>query len=369
MHYHPLHVAVVGSGMISDIYLKNMIERFPILSVEAICSAHMENAEKKARKYGIAARTFEDILADSFIDMIVNLTPAPAHEEIIRRALHAGKHVHTEKTMTMNYRTARGLVELAKERGLYLGSAPDTFMGAALQTVRKAIDDGLLGEINSFAIASNRNNSLMTSFYRFLNLPGGGVGYDYAVYYLTALVSILGPVAQVAASVRNPYPVHIDVNPAYETYGKEISTPNESEIMGIIKMRSGATGTIHFNNDSVTEDQSIFTIYGTKGMLWVPCPNFFGGEVRFKATSDNFDVDPEIEVLNYGFPYGENSRGIGPAEMAMAIREGRPNRASADMACHVLEVIDAIMESGEKHVFVDIDSTCERPEALHLTMK
>lgn len=360
----PVHIAVVGSGMISDIYLKNMIGRFGILSVDAICSAHMENARKKADQYHIAARTFEEILSDPSIEMIVNLTPAPVHEDIIRRALMAGKHVYTEKTITISYPTALSLKKLAEEKGLYLGSAPDTFLGAALQTARKALDDGLLGEVNSFVIASNRNNSLMNSFYRFLNLPGGGVGYDYSVYYLTALVSLLGPIAQVAASVRTPYPTHIDVNPAYETCGKEIATPNESEIMAVVRMRNGAAGTVHFNNDSVTEDQAFFALYGTKGILWIPDPNTFGGQVRFKATSDSFDTDPEVQVIDYGFAYGDNSRGIGPADMATAIRRGRRHRASAEIACHVLEVIDALMISGEKGIFVNIESTCERPAPL-----
>ena len=206
MSVAPLHVGVVGSGMISKIYLENMTRRFDILRVDGICSAHMENARRRGDEFGIPARPYEEMLADPGIDMIVNLTPAPAHEDIIRRALEAGKHVYTEKTMTTDHVSARALMELAARKGLWLGSAPDTFLGAALQTARRAIDEGLIGEITSFALAANRDNAFMTSFFRFLNLPGGGAGYDYLVYYLTALCALLGPVRQVAATVDGPIP-------------------------------------------------------------------------------------------------------------------------------------------------------------------
>ena len=364
MAFNPVHVGVVGAGMISDIYLKNMIERFDILKVDAICANHMENAVQKAKQFGIAAKTFEEMLADDSIEMIVNLTPTPAHGDVIRRALEAGKHVYTEKTLTGDHESAMALRALAAEKGLYLGSAPDTFLGAALQTARYAIDSGLLGDVNSFAIASNRDNRLLNSFFRITVMPGGGVGYDYSVYYLTALVSLLGGVKQVAASVRTPYPTHIDINPNSPTHGKPIETPNESEICALLKLRSGACGTLHFNNDSVMVDQAFFAIYGTKGILYLTDPDGFGGEVRFMPASESFDPNPRAEPLENRFHFAENSRGVGPADMALAIREGRPCRADAAMACHVLEVIDAIMASGEKCAFVDIASDCPRPAPL-----
>lgn len=365
MKEHPMGVGVVGSGMISDIYLKNMIGRFDILKVEAVCSAHMENAQKKADKYGIAARSFESMLADPSIEMIVNLTPTPVHEQIVRRALEAGKHVYTEKTMTGDHRSAMALAALAREKGLYLSAAPDTFLGAGQQTARAAIDAGAIGEGTSFAFASNRDNAFLTSFYRFLNLPGGGVGYDYAVYYLTALVNLLGPVEQVAATVRAPFSTHIDLNPDYETYGRPIQTPNESEICAVLRMKSGVCGTVHFNNDSgVLQDQSYLAVYGTKGILYLPSPNDFGGTVRLLRTSDGPGGQAAMETLQNRHAFSEDSRGVGPAEMAWSIRKGRACRASAEMPCHVLEVIDAIIESGASNSFVDVRSSCARPAAL-----
>ena len=364
MAIKPMRVGVVGSGMISRIYLENMTRRFRILEVAGVCSAHPERAKRRADEFGLPAMTLEEMLADGDIDMIVNLTPVPAHGEIIRRALEAGKHVYTEKVMTTGHGDARALADLADRKGLWLGSAPDTFLGAALQNARRAIDDGLIGEVTSFAFAANRDNSHLTSFYRFLNLPFGGVGYDYAVYYLTALCALLGPVAKVAASVRAPYPTHTDIDPNSKTFGQPIATPNESEISAVLTLKSGVSGTAHVNADSVIEDMHFFAVYGTKGILYLPDPNGFGGEVRLQPNWVRGEAPAPVRILDFGFGYRENSRGVGPAEMAWSIRLGRPARAGAGMACHVLEVIDAIMESGRKDTFVSIGSDFNRPRPL-----
>ena len=364
MSVKPIRVGVIGSGLISGIYLKNMSTRFDILEVKGVASAHPENARRKADEFGLPAYTVDELLARDDIDLVVNLTPTPAHEGLIRRALEAGKHVYTEKTMTTGHQSALALAALAREKGLWLGSAPDTFLGAALQTARRAIDEGLIGEVTSFAFAANRDNSYLTSFYRFLNLPFGGVAYDYSVYYFTALCSLLGPVARVAAMVRAPFPKHVDINPAYPTYGQLIDTPNESEISAVLELESGVCGTAHVNNDSVLEDQHFFAIYGTRGILYLPDPNGFGGEVRLLSGSARGGEPQELRALECPFGYGDNSRGVGPAELAWSIRAGRPARAGADMACHVLEVIDAGIESGDTHNFVDIRTTFTRPAPL-----
>ena len=366
MTVKPMGVGVVGSGLISSIYLQNMIHRFDILEVKGLCSAHPENAKRRADEFGIPARSMEDLLADGSVDMIVNLTPTPAHEGIIRRALEAGKHVYTEKTLTTSHESAQALRALAAEKGLYLGSAPDTFLGAALQTARRAIDAGAIGEVTSFAFAGNRDNSVLTSFFRFLNLPFGGIAYDYSCYYLTALVSLLGPVARVAAAVRAPYPTHEDIDPRSPTFGRQIDTPNESEISAVLTLESGVSGTAHINCDSVIEDQHYFAIFGTKGILYLPDPNGFGGEVRLQPNWAH-DAEPApARALACPFAFGENSRGLGPAELAWSIRAGRKPRADAAMAAHVLEVIDGIIASGKTEQFVEIHSNFDRPAPLNL---
>lgn len=356
-----MRVAVVGAGAISDIYLKNMIYKFPILQVDSICANHLEHARAKAEKYGIRASTFEEILKDDSIEMIVNLTPAFAHYEIIKKSLLAGKHVYTEKIMTDDVDRALELMHLADERKLYLGSAPDTFLGSALQTARKAVDDGLIGEVTSCAAAANRDNNYLLSVSSFLRMKGGGVCFDYAVYYMTALVSLLGPVKRVAAITRAPYQKHINIIPENPLYGKEMDTPNESQVAAVLQFESGIMGTLHINADSVLKDQAFMAIYGTKGILYLPDPNQFGGKVRLLKNSLNLREPSLIEELPNLYGYTDNSRGIGPADMAYAIRNKRVNRANKEFAYHVLEVLNAIMKSSESETFQEIYSSCIRP--------
>lgn len=357
-------VGVIGSGAISDIYLSNMIEKFERLEVVAVASKHLENAKKKAEQYNIKACTVEELLADESIDMVVNLTPASAHYELIKAALLAGKHVYTEKTITDDVDKAKELLQLADEKGLYLGSAPDTFLGAALQTARGVIDAGTLGEIHSFVISANRNNDLLLSVFSFLREPGGGILHDYAVYYMTALVSLLGPVARVGGIVGRPYPQHKNIMPMSPQFGQMMDTPNESQVSAIVQLQNGITGTLHMDADSNLRDEAYFAIYGTKGILYLTDPNQFGGTVRFLPSSmDPRNAPKATELWNFS-QYSENSRGIGPAEMAEAIFEGRVNRAAKEMAAHVLEVLTGILNGGEKGAFVDITSTCELPKPM-----
>ena len=334
-----MRVGVVGCGAISDIYLTNMIHNFENLEVAACCAGHLEHAKKKAEQYGIKGCTYEEILADPSIEMVVILTPAPTHEGLIRQALEAGKH-------------------------LYLGSAPDTFLGSALQTARKAIDDGLIGEVTSFEACANRDLDLLASIFRFLRMPGGGICYDFGVYYLTAIVSLFGPVDRVVSSVRNLAPKRVNVVPDSPEYGQEFDYSNESQAFTILEMKNGVTGTFCVNGDSTINDQAVFTIYGKKGILKLVDPNNFGGDIVYIPGVKDWTQQAVPEVLDYGFAYSENSRGLGPSEMAEAIAEGRLNRANAKMAYHVLDTIDQIMKSAETGAFEKVPSTCERPEAM-----
>lgn len=356
-----MKVGVVGCGSISDIYLKNMIGVFDNLEVVACCAAHLENAQKKARQYGIRGCTYEEILADPEIDMVVILTPAPTHYGLIKQGLEAGKHVYSEKTMTVDLAQARELAALADEKGLYLGAAPDTFLGAALQRARQIVDSGCIGEVTSFQICANRNLDWLTSHFRFLRMEGGGICYDYGVYYLTALVSLLGPVAEVSAIVENRKPVRVDQNADSPDFGKEFRYDNEGQVTALVRLENGVSGTFTLNGESLLADMAVFSIYGTEGVLKLTDPNGFGGELKL-VKFENWNFSEET-VENY-LPHSDNSRGLGPAEMAAAIREGRPNRASKEMAVHVLDTICAMMESARNKRFVPVESTCSRPAPL-----
>ena len=188
MNKEKLCAGIIGAGVISDIYLKNLTSKFDNLYVKSICDMNPERAQIRAETYGIAAVTKEQMLNDPEIDIVVNLTPVFAHYDVIKEALLHGKHVYTEKTITDQLEKSAELLAIAKEKNLYLGSAPDTFLGAALQTARAAIDAQIVGEINSFAISGNRCNNILLPLYYILRKPGGGLILDYTVYYVTALV-------------------------------------------------------------------------------------------------------------------------------------------------------------------------------------
>ena len=228
----------------------------------------------------------------------------------------------------------------------------------------------MLGEIHSFAVSANRNNDILLSLFDFLRKPGGGIVCDYAVYYVTALVSLLGPVARVGSIVGYPYPTHVNCVPGTPLYGQTMDTPNESQVNAVLQFENDVTGTFHIDADSVMEDQAYFTIYGTKGILILTDPNQFGGQVRFLPNSPEASAladqreSEKICVLPAVNEYSDNSRGIGPSDLADTILNGTPLRPSAEMAYHVHEVLNAMLEGGTSGGFTDIRSSCVRPEPL-----
>ena len=356
-----MNVGVIGAGIISEIYLKNMTEFFPNLRVLGVAARHLERAQRRAAQFGLRAYTVGELLADPQIEMVVILTPVGTHYDLIRRSLLAGKHVYTEKTIADSLDKARRLCALAEEKGLCLGSAPDTFLGSALQSVRQAIDQKLLGEVNSFAISVHRNNSYLLSRYPFLLEPGAGVLLDFCVYYVTALASLFGPFARVGGITGAPYQTHPCTLPGPD-FGKILHSPNESQVSAVLQTRGGVTGTFHIDSESNTVGTPFFAIYGTEGILRLPDPDYFGGQVLFYPNALEGELPPR--VLPQGNPYSSNFRGIGPAEMAQAIAEGRPNRASKEMALHVLEVLTALLEIGKTGGFAAVATDFSQPAPL-----
>ncbi len=365
----PVITGVIGAGAISEVYLENLTGCFKQwIHVKSISANHLENARRKAEKYGLNACTTEEMMNDPEIEMIINLTPLEAHEELIRNALNHGKHVYTEKTITEGYAQADELSKLAQKNNLYLGSAPDTFLGSSIQTAKKAIQDGMLGEVNSFSIAINRNNDILTSMFPFLRKKGAGILRDYVVYYLTAIAVLLGPFAQTAAFLKAPYQKRICILPQSPEYGREIETPNESIASMILKLDNGITGTIHDDSESYLNDRADFIIYGKKGILLLSDPNYFGGSVRFiPAIPEDMSKTPEPVILDLVNEYRDNCRGLGAAEMAVSIRSNRKHRTTAELALHILETIEAIETSAAEERFVNIKSRPELPELfIHL---
>lgn len=353
MQVKRVKTAVVGCGIISHVYLRNMTRLFSILDVVAVCDLLPELAQNAAKEYGIPrVMTLEEIAADPEIELVVNLTAASVHYEIIKKLLLAGKHVYTEKTMTSRLEQARELVDLANEKGLYLAVAPDTALGASIQTARWAVDHGLIGDVTSCIVSINRDQNLNAERFRFLRSEGGALAYDVGIYYIQALLTILGPVAEVTGfgAPSLPRQRHFLFN-ENEPDGWQI--PGNNLVAGSLRFERGALGILHFDGNTIGAECSTFRIYGTEGILELGDPNCFGEPVRYLRAEN----EPCNLPLTHGyngscfiddatdFERGYGNRGIGVAELAWAIRKKRPNRLSKEMGLHALEVLAGLDET------------------------
>ena len=358
----PLLTGIIGAGAISGVYLTNLTGRFAgFTDVRYIAAGHLENAVRKADEYGLTALTAEELISREDIEMVVILTPVETHGELIRKCLLAGKHVYTEKTITVHSEEAMQLLALAQERNLYLGCAPDTFLGSMVQTGVRALQNDLIWDVHSFGIMINRDNDLLTSMFSFLRQKGAGILRDYVVYYLTALVTLLGPVETVGAFTAAPYEKRLNILPSSKEYMQEIDTPNEAITSVTVKMKNGIIGVIHDDSETTTVDHSVFNIYGRKGILKLGNANNFGDDILLVKKVMDYR-HPEETLLERENEFSGNERGLGAAEMAQAIREGRPQRASGLLAIHVLQVIEAIEKSAASGQFVSVNSNLNQPE-------
>ncbi|MBD5492931.1 MAG: Gfo/Idh/MocA family oxidoreductase [Lachnospiraceae bacterium] len=346
-----IKTAVVGCGMISNIYIKNLKNLFSIIDLVAIGNRSRAAAEEKAGTYGIdRVMTIDEIAASDEIELVVNLTPAYAHYDIIKKMLLSGKHIWTEKTMTATLNEARELVKIAEEKGLYLGVAPDTVLGAGLQTARRAIDTDMIGTISSGIAVINRNQVLNSEYYTFLRGEGGSLPYDVGIYYIAALLSLLGPVKAIRA-FGAPAPLHTPEFIYTNAEEKPWQIPGSNVISASLQFECGALVSVLFDGNTINASQHNITLFGSRGILKIGDPNTFNGPVSLIYADQpectlpfthGYNGVNTIEESPYDF-YGH--RGVGVAEMAYAIRAGRPNRCSKEYGLHCLEVLAGMEES------------------------
>lgn len=361
-----IRVAVIGCGAISDIYMSNIKSgKFQILELVACSDLYPAAAQAKAEKYGCKVMTTEEICADPDIDMVINLTIPAAHYPVIKQCLEAGKHVFTEKMIAVELWQGQELVKLADEKGLYLGVAPDTFLGASVQTAKYIVDCGLIGKPLSCRISLSRNYGVYGEFLNHLYKKGAGLGFDMGGYYLTALAAILGPIKAVSSFTAIHEPNRVNNRVGAPNFDQPYSLEVPNIITAILQYESGVLGTLHFNSDTVYDETYGLEIYGTEGILYMGNPNDFGGPVYLRKTAGLLEADPNNKIefpLTHG--YRENSRGLGAAEMAWSIVRGRKNRASKEMAYHIFETMHRIMQSAETGSVCQVESTFEIPAGL-----
>jgi predicted dehydrogenase len=356
----PVNVGVVGCGNISGIYMRSG-KTFQILNITGCADLVAERAEAAAAEHGIPkVCTTEELLADPDIQIVLNLTIPNAHYEVSLRALEAGKHVHVEKPLAITRDQGRHLLDVAAGKGLRVGCAPDTFMGAGLQTCRKLIDDGAIGEpIGASAFMLCRGHESWHPDPEFYYKIGGGPMFDMGPYYLTALVSLIGPIESVAGSARITFPERTITSAPKQ--GTKITVDTPTHIAGIMNFAGGAIGTIVTSFDVWASELPCIEIYGSEGSMSVPDPNGFGGPVRVRRMGER---EWREVPLTHGF--AQNSRGIGAADMAYAIQSGRPHRANGDIGYHVLEAMHGFHDASNEGKLYRMQSTCERPAPLPL---
>ena len=354
-----MRLAVIGCGNISQVYLRNLTAS-PEVEVVACADTFPERAVARAAEFGVAgARSPAEVLADPDIDLVVNLTVPSAHFEISRAALRGGKHVWSEKPLGVDREQGAALVREAAERGLQLGCAPDTILGAGLQTCRARLDEGLIGEpMAAAAFFFNRGPERWHPDPAFLYQPGAGPLWDVGIYHLTALVSLLGPVRRVTAFGRRLFPER--VIGSGPRAGEAFNVGTDTYVSAVLEFQSGALANLVASFGIWGADLPTIQIYGPDGVLNAPDPNTFFGPI-----SANLHVDQagwrDVPVAGEPEAGNPNRRGIGVIDLVRAVAEGRPARASGVLAHHVLDVLQSVGDSTANGRAIDVNSTCERP--------
>jgi len=358
----PVGIGVVGCGNISSAYLK-AAKHFPILEIVAVADAHPAAALARAEEFGLRAKSVEALLDDPAVEIVLNLTVPTAHVEVGLKAIAAGKHVHSEKPLGVNVAEARRLIDAAEAKGLRLGCAPDTFLGGAHQTARQCIDQGLIGRaVGGTAFFMCPGHERWHPNPGFYYQPGGGPMLDMGPYYITDLVNLLGPVESVIGVATRPRSERTISSEPLK--GQRIPVHIATHVTGALLFVSGAAVSVTMSFDVAKHRHLPLEIYGEGGALLVPDPNYFGGQIEFAATGEDWREIPTEHIYADG-----NYRVIGLADMATALRTDRPHRASGALAFHVLEVMEAFQISSDDGRAVAIASRSPRPAAMPANLK
>jgi len=365
-------IGIMGAGNISSAYLR-LAPLFKGLEVRGVADINPAAAKKQSEAFNVKAMTPDEMLKNSEIDVIVNLTVPAAHYGISMAAISAGKHAYSEKPFVLSVKEGKALKKEADKRGLYVGSAPDTFLGGAHQQVRDIIDSGVLGKIMSGTThVMSRGLEHWHPNPAWFYQPGAGPVLDIGPYYVTDLIHLIGPVKRVTAFTGMARKSRTVSTPNVEMTGKKFKVGTPTTIHGIMEFDSGAIVTIGASWDVASHGHHNIELYGTEGSVYVPDPNFFGGDV---ITTDIAGTKTKVEPWDH--PFGKvnqhnadgsnpraNYRTAGLADMIQAIEKKKPARCGLDVALHAVDVMTSILKAGETGKVVTLTTTCKRPKAL-----
>jgi predicted dehydrogenase len=356
-----MNVGIVGCGNISSVYLKNCTAS-EYLNVLAVADLDMERAKSQAERFNVPhAMTVEELLAHPDIELVINLTIPAAHGTIGLAAIRAGKSVYNEKPLAISREDGQTMLKAAHKLGVRVGCAPDTFLGNGLQTCRALLDDGAIGQpVAATAFMLGHGPEGWHPDPEFFYQVGAGPMFDMGPYYLTALISLLGPVRRVTGSARISFPERTIGSKPKKGEKIEVKTP--THIAGVLDFAGGPVATLVTSFDVWANNVPRLEIYGSEGTLSMPDPNTFGGPVRLRRAGE--DDWREVPLVHFT---ALNDRGIGVADMVQAIHSERPHRASGELAYHVLDIMHAFHDASEQGRHIELDSTCEQPEPLPAT--
>lgn len=352
-------VGVIGAGKIFAAYVAGC-RAFPILDLDAVADIDLDRARQQAAEHGLPrALSVDALLADPAIQIVVNLTVPKVHAAVSLAAIAAGKHVYTEKPLAVTRADGQRIMEAAAAQGVRVGSAPDTFLGGGQQTCRKLIDDGWIGEpVAAVAFMMGHGPESWHPNPDFFYQSGGGPLLDMGPYYLTSLINLLGPVRRVAGSARASFPERIATS--REHFGRRLPVEVPTHVAALLDFAAGPIATLITSFDVWHANLPRIEIYGSEGTLSVPDPNIFGGVVRVRrAGATEWSEVPLLFDDQVG-------RGIGVADLAMALPSGRPHRASGELAFHVLDIMQAVEESSSAGQHVTLASSTSRPASLSM---
>jgi predicted dehydrogenase len=366
-----IDIGIIGCGNISHSYLKGAT-RSEQVRVKCVADMRMEAAQEKAAEYGVQAVTMDRLLADPDIQIVINLTVPLAHAQVSMQVVEAAKHVYSEKPLVTRHAEGEALMLAAAAKGVRVGCAPDTFLGAGHQACRHAIDAGRIGRpIAGSAFFATHGMEHWHPNPEFFFKRGGGPMLDIGPYYVTQLVNLLGPVVRVAAQSTMGYATRIVSSEPLK--GSIINVEVPTTVNGVLSFANGSSVTITTSWDVWKHRRIPFEIYGSEGSMLVPDPNFFGGEPMVTERDGEW-IPLDVSAHPFGIPNRYTSSGahvadyriIGLLDMAAGVRDNRPHRASGELAMHVLEVLDAFERSSTEGRHVMIASPCERPHPLPL---
>ena len=365
-----LRAGLVGCGFISDIYLANLA-KFRDVEIVACADLSREAAERQATRHGVEALTVAQLLADKGIDLVLNLTTPEAHAEVSLAIVKAGKSVYSEKPLTTRLDDGRRLLKAAKRKGVRVGCAPDTVLGPGYQKARAMIEAGEIGRpLTALAAVLSHGHEHWHPNPAFYYQPGGGPVFDMGPYYLAALATLLGPVAQVQAVGQIGFAERRVTTPHSAALGQTIRVEVLTSVQALLQFESGAQATFLASFDVWKHGLAPIELHGETASLRLPDPNFFAGDLEIAPGREPWrKVDLDHRLLGRpnwpaDKPRQSNWRGLGVADLARALLDGRPPRASGEFALHVLATMEAIALAATERRSVRVEAPFAPPPPL-----